>query len=199
MTNERTDDRTDGLNISRGPVAAPIELQEPRVPAWHDLIAAERRRLRPGGGDSTQTGQARALALLKTANQKAASVRPPKTKSGAPAANPEHHEIVTPPRDAATPHPSTPPAAAAGAASPAAVAAALTAAFENWTATDPTAHAYLYTRAPETTNDQMGYGERVVEELWFVEDGRIVPRLRTSQRTKSGRQVLVQGEKPPTR
>jgi hypothetical protein len=49
---------------------------------------------------------------------------------------------------------------------------------------------YRYTKGPDFTNDELGYGEQLVEKLWYVEGGKIIAKLRTSQRTKTGRQKL---------
>jgi hypothetical protein len=57
-------------------------------------------------------------------------------------------------------------------------------------AEDLTGQVYRYTRGNDLTNDEMGYGERADEVFWEVSGKKLVPRLRTSQRTKSGRQVL---------
>ncbi len=58
---------------------------------------------------------------------------------------------------------------------------------------------YRYTKGPDITNDEMGYGERL-EELFYVptENGGLEPFKRLSQRTKSGRQVLDVGRRGRT-
>lgn len=49
-----------------------------------------------------------------------------------------------------------------------------------------------YTVDPDVTNDDMGYGERVSDELLRVaERGTVTPRTRVRQRTKTGWQVLT--------
>ena len=64
---------------------------------------------------------------------------------------------------------------------------------------------YHYTREHDLTNDHLGYGEQVVDELWMFEEGKIRVKLdvRKSQRTRSGRQLLSQDtrapKKPPAR
>jgi hypothetical protein len=60
---------------------------------------------------------------------------------------------------------------------------------------------YRYTRQADIVNEQMGYGEQLVEELWAPLDPGPEPTLQTkerrSQRTKSGRQVLGEPDKGP--
>jgi hypothetical protein len=165
---------TDGLVAPRKPVTPPIKLQDPRVPPWRDLIAAERRRLRET--NHSELGQAFARRLLeglaaKTGSDSAA----PTTK--APQAQPSD-------------------TSAAGLAE-AGQSRSLSDVLRNWTSVKPTNHTYRYTKAPDLTNDEMGYGERVDEELWFNEGGTIVSRWRSSQRTKSGRQVLFESNVRP--
>ena len=53
-----------------------------------------------------------------------------------------------------------------------------------------TAAAYRYSKSPDFTNDELGYGEVITEELWQARDGKLVSLERRSQRTKTGRQVL---------
>jgi hypothetical protein len=53
------------------------------------------------------------------------------------------------------------------------------------------AAAYRYSKGPDFTNDSLGYGEALHEQLWWVvEDGSVVAQTRTSQRTKTGKQLL---------
>jgi hypothetical protein len=54
---------------------------------------------------------------------------------------------------------------------------------------------YRYERGTDLTNDEMGYGQRVHDLLWFVDGTNgppsVVPKVRCSQLTKTGRQFLV--------
>lgn len=55
-----------------------------------------------------------------------------------------------------------------------------------------------YTVDPDVTNDDMGYGERVSDELLRIgEDGTVTSRRRVRQRTKTGWQVLTLGGGSP--
>ncbi|HEX6240502.1 MAG TPA: hypothetical protein VFZ61_06395 [Polyangiales bacterium] len=52
---------------------------------------------------------------------------------------------------------------------------------------------YRFSKGPDFTNDEMGYGEVLVDELWYVKNGRFLSVERVSQRTKTGRQYLYEG------
>jgi hypothetical protein len=49
---------------------------------------------------------------------------------------------------------------------------------------------YRYTRGYDTVDDEMGYGERIIEPLWTRKGDKLEKEDRTSQRTKTGRQLL---------
>jgi hypothetical protein len=50
---------------------------------------------------------------------------------------------------------------------------------------------YRYSKGPDFVNDEIGYGEMITETLWQIQGDRIVEIKRVSQRTKTGRQVLM--------
>ena len=54
-----------------------------------------------------------------------------------------------------------------------------------------TAAVYRYSKNPDFTNDELGYGDVITEELWQARGGKLVSLERRSQRTKTGRQVLA--------
>lgn len=172
MTNT-TRGPSDGLVEPRNPIDPPIRLEDPRVPPWRDLIAAERRRLRQT--NNSKLGQAFAKELLAGLRAKTGS------NSGS----------------GATGTPQAQPLPAAAGRPWGAGQSPVSKMIGSWTSVEPTNHTYRYTKAPDLTNDEMGYGERVDEELWFNEGGKIVSKWRSSQRTKSGRQFLFQGNEKP--
>jgi hypothetical protein len=49
---------------------------------------------------------------------------------------------------------------------------------------------YRYSKGPDFTNDELGYGEVIEEEIWLIQDGKATSHKRISQRTKTGRQIL---------
>jgi hypothetical protein len=169
VNDKDNDDDVDGLVETREQVTPALRLEDPRVPPWQDLIAADRRRLLSGKDDAVPTQEA--LMALRKAHARVSRTRASKKKGkdvpGASLAELEQGKE------------------------------AIANAQGNWTSIDPTTHPYRYTRGPDLTNDEMGYGERLDEELWFVVDGTIVSKWRSSQRTKSGRQFLFESPDRP--
>ena len=49
---------------------------------------------------------------------------------------------------------------------------------------------YRYSKGPDTLNDELGYGEVVIERFWRIIKGKAKVVHRQSQRTKTGRQFL---------
>ena len=163
-----------GVRDPRPTVPPGDTIEEPRKPACKDLISVQRRVLWRKAGEPGAPSPW--LALEK---------EPPRAQ----AAEKVFEQLTSiPPQEPSTPKRRT---SAAVSTNPRLVAAQADALIADKNAS-MTMLPYRYTKGPDITNDEMGYGEQITDIFWRFDSSknRLVAFPRISRRTKSGRQQL---------
>jgi hypothetical protein len=170
--------RFSGIRDPRGARTSRATLDDPRKPANRDLLALERRRL------WLKATNAQPLAGFPYFMDRDDGEKEHKKQKRASALAANLSDVFKLPKapTSGKPGPATPgtPVSAAR--------------IEEDSDGSLTLLVYRYTKQVEVINDELGYGERLVEEFYQPVDGnpkQLTRVLRVSQRTKTGRQQLV--------